>query len=102
LTGRAARWRGAMARQLVANLYEHGRFHGGDTIQTADALVMYCIGLPAFAAVGVLTRTFYALGETRIPVQASFVSVAVNLALNLLFIGPLSSLGLRHRGLALA
>ena len=55
---------------------------------------MYCLGLPAFAAVGVLTRTFYALGETRVPVQASFVSVALNLGLNLLFIGPLRSLGL--------
>jgi len=35
-------------------------------------------------------------------VQASFVSVALNLALNLLFIGPLRPLGLGHRGLALA
>jgi putative peptidoglycan lipid II flippase len=30
------------------------------------------------------------------------VSVAVNLALNLLFVGPLAFLGLGHRGLALA
>jgi putative peptidoglycan lipid II flippase len=63
---------------------------------------MYCVGLPAFAAIGVLTRTFYALGDTRTPVQASFVSVALNLGLNLLFIGPLRVLGLGHMGLALA
>jgi peptidoglycan biosynthesis protein MviN/MurJ (putative lipid II flippase) len=37
-----------------------------------------------------------------VPVQASFVSVALNLALNLLFIGPLRFLGLEHLGLALA
>ena len=71
-------------------------------MQTANALVTYCIGLPAFAAVGVLTRTFYALGDTRVPVRASFVSVALNLILNLLFIGPLRGLGLGHVGLALA
>jgi putative peptidoglycan lipid II flippase len=63
---------------------------------------MYCIGLPAFAALTVLTRTFYALGDTRTPVRASFVSVALNLALNLMFIGPLRGLGLGHTGLALA
>jgi putative peptidoglycan lipid II flippase len=58
---------------------------------------MYCIGLPAFAAVGVLTRSFYALGDTRRPVQASFVSVALNIALNLALMRPLG-----HVGLALA
>jgi putative peptidoglycan lipid II flippase len=102
LTVPAALWLAVLARPVIALLYQHGRFHWFDTVQTANALVMYCVGLPAFAAVGVLTRTFYALGETRVPVQASFVSVALNLALNLMFIGPLSFLGLRHRGLALA
>jgi putative peptidoglycan lipid II flippase len=102
LTVPAAVWLASMAAPLIALLFEHGRFHAGDTRQTAGALVMYSIGLPAFAAVGVLTRTFYALGETRVPVQASFVSVALNLTLNLLFIGPLRFLGLGHMGLALA
>src|SRR5205814_10412903 len=45
---------------------------------------------------------FYALGDTRTPVRATFVAVAVNLVLNLLFVGPLAVLGLAHRGLALA
>ena len=102
LTVPAALWLAVMARPVIALLYQHGRFHGFDTVQTANALVMYCVGLPAFAAVGVLTRTFYALGETRVPVQASFISVGLNLALNLMFIGPLAFLGLGHLGLALA
>jgi putative peptidoglycan lipid II flippase len=102
LTVPAAIWLAVMARPVIALLYEHGRFHATDTDRTAAALVMYCIGLPAFAAVTVLTRTFYALGETRVPVQASFVSVALNLTLNLLFIGPWKGLGLGHTGLALA
>src|SRR5262249_61405714 len=95
-------WRAVMAGPMLSLLSEPGRFHYTDPLSTAGALRMYCIGLPAFAAVGVFTRTFYALGDTRVPVQASFVAVAINLGLNLLFIGPLRGLGLGHMGLALA
>jgi putative peptidoglycan lipid II flippase len=94
LTVPAAVWLAVMSRPVIALLYEHGRFHAGDTERTAAALVMYCIGLPAFAGVGVMSRTFYALGDTRKPVQASFVSVGLNLALNLLLMRPLGHLGL--------
>ena len=94
LTVPAAVFLAVMSGPVIALLYEHGRFDAGDTKRTAAALVMYCVGLPAFAGVGVLTRAFYALGETRKPVQASFVSVALNLALNLALMGPLGHLGL--------
>jgi putative peptidoglycan lipid II flippase len=94
LTVPAAAWLAVSSHPVIAFLYEHGRFGAPDTVRTADALVMYCIGLPAFAAVGVLTRAFYALGDTRTPVRASFVAVAVNLVLNLLLMRPLGHLGL--------
>jgi len=102
LTVPAALFLAVMARPIIALLFQHGRFHAVDTIATGDALVMYCVGLPAFAAVGIFTRAFYAQGDTRTPVRATFVAVGVNLALNLLFVGPLAGLGLAHRGLALA
>ncbi len=102
LTLPAAAWLAAMADPVIGLLFEHGRFGAADTLRTAGALRMYCIGLTAFAAVGVLTRACYALGETRLPVQASFVAVAINLGLNLMFVGPWSFLGLGHLGLALA
>lgn len=94
LTVPAALWLAVMSGPVVALLYEHGRFGPVDTTRTAGALIMYCVGLPAFAGVGVLTRAFYALGDTRKPVQASFVSVALNLALNLALMGPLAHFGL--------
>ena len=97
LTIPAAVWLAVTARPVIALLYEHGRFGPEDTLNTAGALAMYCVGLPAFAAVGVFTRTFYALGDTRTPVRASFVSVAVNITLNLILMRPLG-----HFGLALA
>jgi len=94
LTVPAAVWLAVMSRPLIALLYEHGHFTALDTERTGGALVMYCIGLPAFAAVGVLTRTFYALGDTRTPVRASFVAVGLNIALNLLLMRPMGHLGL--------
>jgi putative peptidoglycan lipid II flippase len=97
LTVPAALWLAVMSRPVIALLYEHGRFHALDTANTAGALIMYCVGLPAFAGVGVMTRAFYALGDTRKPVQASFVSVALNLVLNLLLMRALA-----HYGLALS
>lgn len=102
LTIPSALFLAVMAAPLHALLFEHGRFTPFDTAMCAEALLMYCIGLPAFAAVGVFTRAFYALGDTRTPVRASLVSVALNLTLNLMFIGPWAGLGLEHRGLALA
>jgi putative peptidoglycan lipid II flippase len=95
-------WLVVLSQPIVALLFEHGRFGAGDTIQTAGALVMYSLGVPAAAGVNVMVGAFYALDAPWLAVQASVVSVAVNLGLNLLFIGPLAFLGLGHRGLALA
>jgi len=91
-----------LSQPMVAVLFEHGRFHPGDTVQTARAVVMYCLGAPGMAGVNVLTSAFYSFGIPWLAVQASLVAIALNLALNLLFIGPLSGLGLGHAGLALA
>lgn len=91
-----------MAQPILALLFQHGRFQASDTTATAGALIMYCVGLPSFAAVGIFTRAFYAMGDTKTPVRSTFVAVGVNLVLNLLFVGPLAGLGLAHRGLALA
>jgi len=91
-----------MSEPVISLLFEHGRFSALATQQTAGALVMYCVGLPFFASIGIFTRTFYALGDTRTPMQASLVSVVLNVALNLALVGPLRGLGLAHRGLALA
>ena len=95
-------WLVVLSQPIVALLFEHGRFGAGDTVQTAGALVMYSLGVPAAAGVNVMVGAFYALDAPWLAVRASVVSVLVNVVLNLLFIGPLASLGLGHRGLALA
>jgi len=87
----------ALAQPIVALLYQHGRFGAGDTIQTAQALWAYAIGLAAFSAVRVIVPVCYSLGMTRLPVTVSFVTIAANVVLNIALMIPL-----QHRGLALA
>jgi len=84
LTLPAAAGLAALAWPLTALLFEHGRFTAADTHATASALVAYTVGLAAYSGIKVLVPAFYALGDTRSPLIASFISVAVNLVLNLI------------------
>jgi len=82
---------------LVALLFQRGRFDTASTQIVAWALAFYAPGLVALAATEIVTRAFYALHDTRTPVTIAVVTVAVNIALSLLLMGPLA-----HGGLALA
>ncbi len=86
-----------LAKPIVALLYQHGRFGPEDTVQTAQALWAYALGLSAFSAVRVLVPVCYSLGMTRLPVTVSFITITANVILNFALMGPL-----QHRGLALA
>jgi len=87
----------AGAKPIISLLYQHGAFKYADTVFTSQALVFYCVGLFAYASVRVMAPVFYAMGDTRTPVKAGVLAVAINIALNLAFMKPLG-----FRGLALA
>ncbi len=84
---------------LIRLLFEHGAFKEKDAIVTANALFFYTLGLPSQASIQILTRGFYADQDTKTPVKISFISVIVNIILNIFFV-RFTSLGVR--GLALA
>ncbi len=86
----------ALARPIVRLIYEHGRFHAGDTEATASALTLYAIGLAAHSSVKVLAPSFYALDKARVPLLASVGAVAANLLFNATLYPVLG-----YRGLAL-
>ncbi|MDD3579749.1 MAG: murein biosynthesis integral membrane protein MurJ [Desulfobacca sp.] len=69
----------ALARPVIALIFEHGRFSAYDTQQTAAALALYALGLFAYAGVKIVVPVFYALDDTRFPVIGSFITVAANL-----------------------
>jgi putative peptidoglycan lipid II flippase len=85
------------SKPIVSTLYQHGLFSYADTVFTSQALIFYAFGLFAYASVRVIAPVFYSLGDTKTPVKVSVLAVAVNIALNLAFMRPLS-----FRGLALA
>lgn len=93
-----------LSRPLVAFFFQHGAlifpngaFTEASTNITQAALLYYAIGLPAHAAIEILSRGFYALGDTRTPVTFAVVSMIVNVVLCAVLVGPLDV-----RGLALA
>ncbi len=80
--------------EIVQLIYERGSFLSTDTLKTGQALLLYAFGLFSYAAVKILVPTLYALNDTRTPARLSLLTVAVKIALNLLFILPLGFLGL--------
>lgn len=70
---------------IVQILYERGRFLPEYTIETANALLFYSLGLYAYSLVKIVTPTFYALGNARTPVRTAAMVIAgktlVNVAL---------------------
>ena len=82
---------------VVRLLFEHGSFTATDTARTARVLSFYLIGLAPYGWIYVLTRAAYARGEPLRPLLASTVAVGVNVALDILLVGPM-----REAGLALA
>ncbi len=86
-----------LAEPICTVIFQHGRFTAFDTQQTAAALVFYTLGLFAFSGAKILVPVFYALGNTRVPVLGSFLTVAANLV----FIN-LTLTALEHRAIALS
>jgi putative peptidoglycan lipid II flippase len=83
-----------LGRPIVALVFEHGKFTSYDTVQTANALAAYALGLAGYAAVKVLSPAFYALNDARTPMLISLGSIAVNLVMNSLLVGPFGHVGL--------
>ncbi|RJQ85519.1 MAG: murein biosynthesis integral membrane protein MurJ [Desulfobacteraceae bacterium] len=86
-----------MREPIITLLFQRGAFDEHSMRLTASALLYYCMGLWAFAAIRIVLNVFYALQETRTPVRAAVLSIAVNLLLGLILMGPM-----QHDGLALA
>ncbi|MDE0333328.1 MAG: murein biosynthesis integral membrane protein MurJ [Defluviicoccus sp.] len=86
-----------MPGPIVALLFERGAFDARSTAATAAALAAFAAGLPAFVLVKVLAPGFFAREDVTTPVKIAGVSVAANIALSVILLGPL-----QHVGLALA
>ena len=71
----------AMPHFLIDGLFTRGEFLAMDARATADALLQFGWGVPAFVLIRILSPGFFARGDTRTPMTFALVSVAVNAAL---------------------
>jgi putative peptidoglycan lipid II flippase len=83
-----------LGEPIVALIFERGKFTSFDTVQTANALAAYSVGLAGYAAIKVLSPAFYALNDVRMPMLISLGSVAINYVMNSLLVGPFGHVGL--------
>jgi putative peptidoglycan lipid II flippase len=74
-------------------LFVRGAFSTHTAVLAGRSLAAFAIGLPAFALVKVLTPGFFARGDTTTPLKIGVAAVALNLAMNLVFMHPLKAVG---------
>ncbi|WP_220207409.1 murein biosynthesis integral membrane protein MurJ [Reticulibacter mediterranei] len=71
---------------IIQALLQHGRFSLSDAQSTAVPLAFFAVGLVGLAAVEILTRSFYALRDSKTPVVVSVGQFIFKIALSLLLI----------------
>ena len=94
LTGFAIIARG----EVVRILFGYGRMDEVSIERTATTLLWLLLALTSKSMIAILARAFYAGRDTRTPVGAALVAVAINVSLSVLLAGPL---GLAGIGLAI-
>jgi putative peptidoglycan lipid II flippase len=75
-----------LRRPIVQVLFQHGRFVAESTVLTAHALIFYSLGLPAYAAIKLITPMYYSTQDTVTPARVGCWALGLNIALNALFL----------------
>ena len=83
-----------LAGPIVQTLFERGAFTPEDTVLCAQLLPFAAVGLVALAGNVVLTRCLYACGAVRTAIVISVCTVALNVALSILWLPSLGARGL--------
>ena len=71
--------------EIVSVLYGRGAFGQEAIVLTSGALFYYSIGMVFRGIEQTYTRAFYAIHNTRTPMQISFFAIFLNIVLNLFF-----------------
>jgi len=79
---------------VVRVLFERGQFSAAATGAVASALAAFAVGLPAFAAYYVVTRSYYALQDMATPVRIGVGMIVLNAVLDYLLMQFLGVAGL--------
>jgi putative peptidoglycan lipid II flippase len=71
---------------IILVLFQHGQFVAESTALTANALLYYSLGLPAFAAIKLITPMYYSAQDTATPARVGAYALGANVLLNAVFL----------------
>jgi putative peptidoglycan lipid II flippase len=75
-----------LRRPIIQVLFQHGRFVAESTSLTTNALLYYSLGLPAFAAIKLITPMYYSAQDTMTPARIGACALGANILLNAAFL----------------
>src|SRR5207302_5931266 len=84
----------ALAREIVAALYQTGRFTANATALVGSVLAAYGVGLLGQATVKLFASGFYAMRDTRTPVRIAITSLVISALLSWFFMRRLGPAGI--------
>ncbi|MES1228116.1 MAG: lipid II flippase MurJ, partial [Armatimonadota bacterium] len=71
----------AITNDIIKFLYEHGKFGPEATLRVSSLLFAFGFGVPAWCALPVLTRAYFATKSTKVPVILSSLATLVFMGL---------------------
>jgi putative peptidoglycan lipid II flippase len=71
-----------LRRPIIQVLFQHGSFVASSTLLTANALLYYSLGLPAFAAIKLITPMYYSAQDTMTPARIGAWALGANIVFN--------------------
>ena len=75
-----------LRRPIIQVLFQHGQFVAESTSLTAHALFFYSLGLPAYAAIRLITSMYYSTQDTMTPARVGAYALGMNICLNAFFL----------------
>ena len=84
--------------QIIAMLFQHGNFGAASTAATAPVLSVYLIGAFSFSAVMIISRSFYAVQNTFLPMVISTICALLSIPLYQVFSRLMGASRYRPRG----
>ena len=99
-----------LGEPIIRLIYERGAFTPNDTNMVAWSLGAYSLGLVGYAAIKVLSPSFFALEDAKTPMYVSVASIVVHVFLSYSFFTYFSTVGITpekpngygHAGVALS
>lgn len=83
-----------LSKPIIEVIYQRGAFIAQDTVNTAQAIWGFALGLPAFILIKILTTIFYANLNLKALLKITIYALTVNIILNFLLIKPMGIIGI--------